>query len=105
MAEDYVKVFLPKLRQLLRLRNDLMVEEIKKLDKNSLKFIIEGSFNILKGVIPLSKKMTENAKRRKHLYKSLGKTSLSSAQKRRILYENPSFCKSIIRRILETFSG
>ena len=104
MAEGYINVFLPKMRQLSRMKNYALAEQLNKIDKNTLKFIIEASYNILKGVIPLSNKMKEIAKKRKQLFRDLAKSSLSLIQKRKILYENPSFAKSIIRRILETFS-
>lgn len=103
MDGNYHKAYMRDLKVILRTKNDNLGSVINSLDKSVLKFLIEVSFNILKGVIPLEGNLLLKAKQWKYIFKKLSSRTVSLRDKRKLLNENARFVKFIVKTAVYIF--
>lgn len=77
--------YLPLLKRLSKLSTKRRKEVLKAAPKEFIKAVSEGSFNILKGNVPLTKEKIRKLKRQKRNLKSLASKKTSVRVKKNLL--------------------
>ena len=105
MSSDHISKHLPIFRSFMQTKSEDLKYKLESADKQTIKFIVECAWNILKGTIPLTGKVLLQAKNQKYLYKQLVSRKKSLKYKKELLQNNPSFVKSIVRIILRIYKN